>query len=106
MSEEKPFLDNSLWSMDKEISDFYPFIADGQKPSNIDWSKLDYDDATEYYSKKFNKFPDEIIEILNKCHIEQNKNRYQKNNKKSNKKSNKKKDIVKITEGMFTVNFD
>lgn len=102
MTEEiqKPFLNESLWGEEVEIKDFYPYVADGEVSDNIDWNKLDFDDATEYYSNKFNKFPAEIIEILNECHDKELKKLKQKQAKKKNK------DIVKISKGLFTVHFD
>ena len=102
MTEEiqKPFLDESLWGEEVEIKDFYPYIADGEISDNIDWNKLDFDDATEYYSKKFNKFPPEIIEILNDCHFKEIKKKKEEQAKKDNK------NIVKISKGLFTVHFD
>lgn len=96
----KSFLDDSLWGDEVEIKNFYSYIADGQKSDNIDWNKLDFDDATEYYSKKFSKFPDQIIEILNSCHNKELKKMKKQEAKKQNK------DILKITNEMFTVNFD
>lgn len=97
---QTPYLDDSLWGPAMEITDFYPYIADGQIPDNIDWDKLDFDDASEYYSKKFNKFPDEIIEILNNCHNKELKKLKAKEAKKKNK------EILKLSRGVFTINFD
>lgn len=97
---QKPFFDESLWSDEVEIKDFYPYIADGEWSDNIDWNKLDFDDATEYYSKKFDKFPVEIIEILNDCHFKEIKTKKEEVAKKEGK------DVVKISKGLFTVHFD
>ena len=100
MSEEKPFLDDSLWGNEIEIKNFYSYVADGEMSDNIDWNKLDFDDATEYYSQKFQKFPSEIIEILNSCHNKELKQLKKQEAKKEGK------DILKITKGLFTVHFD
>lgn len=97
---QKPFLDESLWGDEVEIKDFYPYVADGEMSDNIDWNKLDFDDAIEYYSKKFNKFPPEIIEILNDCHNKELKQI------KKNEAKKEGKDLVKISKGLFTVHFD
>ena len=94
------FLDESLWGQEIEIKNFYPYIADGEMCDNIDWSKLEFDDATEYYSKKFNKFPSEIIEILNSCHNSELKKA------KLQDAVDEGRNIVKLQKGLFTINFD
>ena len=93
-------MDDQLWGLEYEIKDFSPFIPDGELPSKVDWNKLDYDDATAYYSEKFSKFPPEIVEILNNCHNKDLK----KAKKEALKREGKK--VLKIQRGIYTIDFN